>query len=114
MSQLPGADPGKMKGGASRKGRSPVRGWVWEGEHPSPASPEAKFFDFYNLLTLFPLNCHINKSILNMKKLIRSNQQKDLYCRCYIYIHALLVHERIKMPTKTALRVREGKTASLQ
>ena len=52
-----------------------------------------------------------------MKKLIqktRSNQQKDVYCRCYIYIHALLVHERITMPTQTALRVRGGKAGSLQ
>ena len=53
-----------------------------------------------------------------MKKLIQkthSNQQKDvdLYCRCYIYIHALLV-ERITMPTQTALRVRGDKAASLQ
>ncbi len=89
------------RGGASRKGQSPVRGWrshpggrwVWEGEHPPFASPEAKCFAFYNLLTLLPLNYHINKWILNMKKLIqktRSNQQKDVYCRCYIYIHALL------------------------
>ncbi len=45
----------------------------------------------------------------------RSNQQKDVYCRCYIYIHALLVlHERITMPTQTALRVRGGKAGSLQ
>ena len=52
-----------------------------------------------------------------MKKLIqktRSNQQKDVYCRCYIYIRALLVHERITMPTQTALRVRGDKAASLQ
>ena len=55
-----GADPGKMKGGGSRVAEPP-RGWVWEGEHPPPASPEAKFFDFYNLLTLLPLNYHINK-----------------------------------------------------
>ena len=34
--------------------------------------------------------------------------------RCYIYIHALLVHERITMPTQTALRVRGDKAASLQ
>ncbi len=47
-----GADPGNMKGGASRKGRSPVRVWIREGEHPPPASPEAKFFAFYNLLTI--------------------------------------------------------------
>ncbi len=44
----------------------------------------------------------------------RSNQQKDVYCRCYIYIHALLVHKRITMPTQTALRVRGDKAASLQ
>ncbi len=31
-----------------------------------------------------------------------------------IYIHALLVHERITMPTQTALRVRGDKAASLQ
>ncbi len=65
--QVSGADPGKMKRGASRKGQSPVRGWQSHqgvgmgGRAPPPASPEAKCFAFYNLLTLLPLNCHINK-----------------------------------------------------
>ncbi len=50
-----GADPGKMKGGASKKGQSPVRGWQSHpggGAPPPAALPEATFFSFYNLLTI--------------------------------------------------------------
>ncbi len=106
---MSGADPGKMKGGASRKGRSPVQGCNI----------------FYNLLTIWPLNFYINEWILNTKKLIqktRSNQQfKDWYCIYIVdvtctFVHALLVYnERTTstMPTQCSL-VRGGKAASLQ
>ncbi len=56
----PGADPGKMKGGGQQRGAKPrtrvaepPRGWVWEGEHPPPASPEAKFFAFLQFAHTF-------------------------------------------------------------
>ena len=45
-----------MKGGASRKGRSPVRGWVREGEHG-----EAKFFSFLQFAHNLTFEFHINE-----------------------------------------------------
>ncbi len=56
--QVSGVDPGKIKGGGLvERSKALYEG----GRAPPPASPEAKFFAFYNLLTLLPSNCHINK-----------------------------------------------------
>ncbi len=42
----------KWKGGLVERGKAPYEGGgTTQGDAPPPASPEAKFFAFYNLLT---------------------------------------------------------------